>query len=62
MPSTKTLDVLAIGEAMVEFNQQSAQHYLAGYGGDTSNCAIAAARKGARTREQTQQGDESLGD
>ncbi len=62
MPSTKTLDVLAIGEAMVEFNQQSAQHYLAGYGGDTSNCAIAAARMGARTGYLTQLGDDRFGD
>ena len=41
------LDVLALGEAMVEFNQARADapdHYLRGFGGDTSNMAIAAAR------------------
>ncbi len=41
------LDVVALGEAMVEFNQARADapdHYLRGFGGDTSNMAIAAAR------------------
>lgn len=61
-PSSRTLDVLAIGEAMVEFNQQDAQHYLAGFGGDTSNCAIAAARMGARTGYLSQLGDDRFGD
>ena len=41
----KRFDVVALGEAMVEFNQTRAQepHYLQGFGGDTSNAAIAAA-------------------
>jgi len=42
-----TLDVLALGEAMVEFNQarvDAPEQYLCGFGGDTSNMAIAAAR------------------
>jgi hypothetical protein len=45
------LDVVAIGEAMVEFNQSRADHprtWLQGFGGDTSNAVIAAARLGAR--------------
>ena len=45
------VDVLALGEAMVEFNQTGAgdgRLYLQGFGGDTSNFAIAAARQGAR--------------
>lgn len=30
----KTLDVIALGEAMVEFNQeQGGNHYFAGFGG-----------------------------
>ena len=47
---TRTLDVLALGEAMLEFNQtqQTPSMYLQGFGGDTSNAAIAAARAGAR--------------
>jgi 2-dehydro-3-deoxygluconokinase len=42
--------ILALGEAMVEFNQTGAEGghvYLQGFGGDTSNFAIAAARQGA---------------
>ena len=41
--------ILAYGEAMVEFNQSIPQsrNYLEGFGGDTSNFAIAAARQGA---------------
>ncbi len=47
----KTLDVAALGEAMLEFNQTEAgrPNYLQGFGGDTSNVVIAAARAGART-------------
>ena len=44
-------DIVAFGEPMVEFNQTgegSGRHYLQGFGGDTSNFAIAAARQGAR--------------
>ena len=44
-------DILALGEAMVEFNQTGdagGRMYLQGFGGDTSNFAIAAARQGAR--------------
>lgn len=58
----KALDVLAIGEAMAEFNQQPDGRYLAGFGGDTSNCAIAAARLGARTGYLTQVGDDLFGE
>src|SRR5258708_31969449 len=44
-------DILALGEAMVEFNQSSKDeaNYLQGFGGDTSNFCIAASRQGART-------------
>jgi 2-dehydro-3-deoxygluconokinase len=50
----KIHDIVALGEAMVEFNQTQGQQadepplYLQGFGGDTSNAAIAAARAGAR--------------
>jgi 2-dehydro-3-deoxygluconokinase len=43
-------DILALGEPMVEFNQTregGGRMYLQGFGGDTSNAAIAAARQGA---------------
>ncbi|MET3245324.1 sugar/nucleoside kinase (ribokinase family) [Burkholderia sp. OAS925] len=44
-------DILALGEAMIEFNQSAKGEpkYLQGFGGDTSNFCIAAARQGART-------------
>ncbi len=61
--SDKTLDVIALGEAMVEFNQRSGgTTYLAGFGGDTSNCVIAAARMGAKAGYLTQLGDDVFGD
>ena len=49
----RRLDVLCLGEPMLEFNQlppdgSGRALYLEGHGGDTSNAAIAAARAGAR--------------
>ncbi|MFC0397135.1 sugar kinase [Paraburkholderia rhizosphaerae] len=42
-------EILALGEAMVEFNQAQPgePNWLQGFGGDTSNFCIAAARQGA---------------
>src|SRR6202012_1090095 len=42
-----TPDILALGEAMIEFNQAQPglPTWLQGYGGDTSNFCIAAARQ-----------------
>ncbi|HYF18181.1 MAG TPA: sugar kinase [Ramlibacter sp.] len=56
-------DVTALGEGMVEFNQTTPgqPQYLQGFGGDTSNAAIAAARAGARTAYLTRVGDDSFG-
>ena len=50
MASAKRFDVVAIGEPMVEFNQTNTgePRYFQGFGGDTSNMAIAVARQGAR--------------
>jgi 2-dehydro-3-deoxygluconokinase len=45
------VEILALGEPMVEFNQtggHAARTYLQGFGGDTSNALIAAARQGAK--------------
>ena len=55
--------ILAIGEPMVEFNQTKAgeRTYLQGFGGDTSNFAIAAARQGARAGYLTALGDDIYG-
>jgi len=57
------LDVLALGEPMIEFNQTRPGEpiYLQGYGGDTSNMVIAAARQGARAAYVTRVGDDAFG-
>ena len=59
----KQFDVVALGEAMLEFNQTQAQepNYLQGFGGDTSNATIAAARAGARTAYLTRVGADTFG-
>jgi 2-dehydro-3-deoxygluconokinase len=57
------IDIVALGEPMIEFNQTVAgdPRYLQGFGGDTSNFAIAAARQGARTAYVTRLGDDAFG-
>jgi 2-dehydro-3-deoxygluconokinase len=58
------LDILAYGEPMVEFNQTrdgDGRLYLQGFGGDSSNFAIAAARQGARTGYLSAIGDDPYG-
>ncbi len=62
-----TVDLLCMGEPMLEFNQLPMQpdgtrHYLEGHGGDTSNAAIAAARQGARVGYITALGRDMPGD
>lgn len=54
--------ILCLGEPMLEFNQQPDGRYLAGHGGDTSNCAIAAARQGASVGYVTRIGADAFGD
>lgn len=56
-------DVTALGEGMVEFNQTRPGDtaWLQGFGGDTSNAAIAAARAGARTAYLSRVGDDGFG-
>jgi 2-dehydro-3-deoxygluconokinase len=61
------VDLLCMGEPMLEFNQlprqvDGAQHYLEGHGGDTSNAAIAAARQGASVGYITGLGRDMPGD
>jgi len=57
-------DIVALGEPMIEFNQTQAsdpRSYVQGFGGDTSNMAIAAARLGARVGYVTRLGDDAFG-
>ncbi|MFW5834631.1 MAG: sugar kinase [Pseudomonadota bacterium] len=59
------IDILAVGEPLVELNQDrslGAALYRLGCGGDTSNCAIAAARLGSRVRYWTRLGADGFGD
>lgn len=60
----RPIDVLALGEAMVEFNEREPGSglFVQGFGGDTSNCAVAAARLGARSAYLTHVGDDAFGD
>jgi 2-dehydro-3-deoxygluconokinase len=60
---TPSPDFVAIGEPMLEFNQaptgaDGRGYFLEGFGGDTSNATIAAARQGVRTAYLTGIGDD----
>lgn len=64
MQAVEAVDVVAIGEAMVELNQTGgadSRTYLQGFGGDTSNALIAAVRQGARGAYVTKLGDDDFG-
>ena len=65
MPTARTApDIFAFGEPMVEFNQTgqgAGRLYLQGFGGDTSNFAIAAARQGARVGYLSALGEDPYG-
>jgi 2-dehydro-3-deoxygluconokinase len=56
-------DLICLGEPLVEFNQlPEGDLYKSGFGGDTSNTAIAAARQGAKTGYVTAVGADRFGD
>lgn len=57
------MDVVSLGEPLYEFSQMPGEsgRYLQGFGGDTMNCAIAAARQGAKTGYITRLGDDEFG-
>lgn len=56
-------DLVSLGEPLVEFNQSpDGDVYKAGFGGDTSNTAIAAARQGAKAAYVTILGQDHFGD
>ncbi|SNT26821.1 2-dehydro-3-deoxygluconokinase [Asanoa hainanensis] len=62
------MDILAIGEPLLEFSTvghaalDSAGEFATGFGGDTSNFLVAAARSGARTGYLTRIGTDPFGD
>jgi 2-dehydro-3-deoxygluconokinase len=53
--------IVSIGEPLLEFNQVEEQKFLQGFGGDSSNMIIAAARSGARASYVTRVGDDEFG-
>ena len=63
------VDIVCLGEPLYEFSALPGKerpgkerHWLQGFGGDTSNCAIAAARQGARVAYVTRLGSEEFGE
>ena len=61
----KTLDILSFGEPLMEFaevERSGERLYLPGFGGDSSNAAIAAARQGAKVAYFTALGDDAFGE
>lgn len=58
-----SIDLLCIGEPLGEFNATRAEAgaFQFGHGGDTSNCAVAAARQGARAAYAGALGDDMAG-
>ncbi len=57
------LDVLSLGEPLYEFSElpDGSRRWLQGFGGDTMNCAIAAARQGVRAGYLTRLGQDEFG-
>jgi len=63
MPSSPAL--VSVGEPMIEFNRPrdgDGRTWLQGFGGDTSNAAIAAARQGASAGYLTSLGEDWMGE
>jgi 2-dehydro-3-deoxygluconokinase len=62
--TSRRFDVCGLGEAMVEFNQTRphSPNFQQGFGGDTSNATIAAARAGARCCYLTRLGADTFGE
>jgi 2-dehydro-3-deoxygluconokinase len=56
-------DLVSLGEPMYEFSQIPGEQrrWLQGFGGDTMNAAIAAARQGAKVAYVTRLGDDAFG-
>ncbi|MCC7547940.1 MAG: sugar kinase [Burkholderiales bacterium] len=63
-PGTVAPDILSLGEPLYEFSALPDRpgYWLQGFGGDTMNCAIAAARQGARVGYLTRIGADAFGE
>lgn len=63
--TTRDIDLACFGEPLMELTRidgaDGGQTYRPGYGGDTSNCAIAASRQGARSLYISAVGDDTFG-
>ena len=60
--ASPAFDIVAIGEPLYELNRQPDGRFLPGFGGDTLNVAIAAARLGANAAYVTRLGGDIFGD
>ena len=56
-----TPEILSFGEPLFEFNEQENGMFLPSHGGDTSNCAVAAARLGASVGILARVGNDRFG-
>ncbi len=56
------MTIVALGEPLYELNQQPDGRFLGGFGGDTSNVVIAAARLGAKTAYVSGVGGDMFGE
>ena len=62
---TSSPDIVCLGEPLIEFNRPregNGRTWLQGFGGDSQNVAIAAARQGASTGYLTSVGQDWMGD
>ncbi|GAC1320480.1 MAG: sugar kinase [Collimonas sp.] len=57
----KRFDIVSLGEPMIELNETGTALYQQGFGGDTANFAIAAARQGANVAYCTRLGGDRFG-
>lgn len=63
--TSANIDIVCMGEAMVEFTRMNRSKgealYIRGLGGDASNCAISAARQGVKVAYLSAVGDDQFG-
>ena len=62
LPNDRTFDIAALGEPLYELAEEKDGRFRPGFGGDSSNAAVAAQRLGRRTAYFTHLGDDLFGD